>query len=136
MKNTTLLLGAALLSGALAASAHASTSIANYADNHNVARIDMPQPAQVVNPTGLPSRYEGATVTVLLTVDTAGAARDITVVSPRDPELVRAVTKAVAQWRFTPARKSGVPFATRIELPLRLSNPHLLPSLTLGDAAG
>ena len=54
-------------------------------------------------------------------MDAAGEPRNISVDSPHDPKLAQAVMKAVAQWRFAPARKDGLPITTRVVLPIRLS---------------
>jgi TonB family protein len=138
MNKTQILFGAALISGVLAASApsFASTSITGYADRYKALRTDVPLPTKVVNPTDVPGQYAGSTVTLQLTVDAAGAARNISVVSPNDPELSRAVVKAVSQWRFAPARKGGVPVESRIELPLQLKDTRQMAGLTLADPAG
>jgi TonB family protein len=123
MKTISLLIGTALTCGTLAAPAFAATAhpIADSLAHASVVRIDPPQVMRVVAPTDLSSRYYGAEVTLRLTVNAAGEPRDITVDAPRDPALVRALTKAVAQWRFAPARKDGLPISTKVVLPIRLS---------------
>lgn len=137
MNKIQILLGAVLISGALASSSSvlASTSIADYASQYKSVHSTAPAPSQVVNPTGLPRQYAGTTVNLLLTVDAAGAPRDIAVVAPNDPELTRGIVEAVAQWRFTPATRNGVPVATRVELPLRLSRPSTA-GISLADPRG
>ncbi len=123
MKTTSLLIGTALTCATLAAPAFAATAhpIVDGLAHANVARIDPPLLTRVVGPTELSSRYYGTEVTLRMTVDATGEPRDISVDSPRDPQLVRAMTKAVAQWRFTPGRKDGLPVATKVVLPIRLS---------------
>jgi len=130
--------GAALVGGILAASVSvfASTAADNYASQYKSVRTDVPSPSAVVNPGVLPRRYFGTTVRLSLAVDTAGMPRDIAVLSPKDPELAQSITKAVSQWRFTPALKKGVPVETRVELPLYLANSPRTPGMSFADPAG
>ena len=123
MKTLSLLLGTALACGTLAAPALAATAhpLIDGLAHAGTPRVDPPTPTKVVGPTDLSSRYCGAVVTLRLTVEATGEPRDISVDSPRDPQLVRAMMKAVAQWRFAPARKDGLPIATKVVLPIRLS---------------
>ncbi len=123
MKKISLLIGTSLTCGALSAPVFAATArpFAISAAQARAMHNDPPLVTKVVGPTDLSSRYYGTEVTLRMTVDAAGEPRDISVDSPRDPVLVRAVTKAVAQWRFTPGRKDGLPVATKVVLPIRLS---------------
>ncbi|MBI2518145.1 MAG: energy transducer TonB [Opitutae bacterium] len=128
MKSIKLIVGAALLGGLLAAPTFAATNLDRYVDHYKVVRTDVPLPAKVVNPTDLPARYIGAVVNVTLTVDATGQPRDIALESP-DAELANLLVPVVAQWRFTPAQKDGVPVAKRILLPLALGSKYQNPSL-------
>ena len=123
MKTLSLLIGTALTCGTLAAPAFAATAhpVIDGLAHASTSRIDPPVPTKVVGPTDLPNRYYGALVTLRLTVDAAGEPRNISVDSPHDPKLAQAVMKAVAQWRFAPARKDGLPITPRVVLPIRLS---------------
>lgn len=123
MKSAKLIVGAALLGGLLSAPAVAATNLDRYVDHYKVVRTDVPLPAKVVDPTDLPARCIGTIVNVALTVDASGQPRDITLASD-DAELASRLVPVVAQWRFTPALKDGVPVAKRIVLPLALGSKH------------
>lgn len=112
MNSRQLLLAAAFVVGLLS-SASAATRVApsDYA---------APVPAMVVTPTGLPRSHIGAVVTLRLNVDAAGQPSNIQVISERNPALTRCLVEAVAQWRFSPARRNGVAVGATIELPLKL----------------
>ena len=113
-----LLLSAALLGGVLSTSAFATT-----ADAHaRVAKaaFEAPVVTKVVSPAGLARRFEGATVTVSLTVDANGQPSDIKLVSQGDRALSRSLVSAISQWHFTPAKKNGVPVTTKVMLPVEL----------------
>ena len=118
MKNTRLLIGAALLSTVVSIPAFAS--VEQYRQHYMVPRTDVPLPAKVVSPTDLSRCWIGTTVTLSLTVDSAGRPHDIAVLKPTDPELAKRVIAALAQWQFTPALENGTPVARKIVLPVRL----------------
>jgi len=118
MKMIKMLFGAALVGGVISTSAMAYTEQASAWPQ--AALPGVPTVNKVVNPTGLPQRYEGATVDVSMTVDAMGQPRNIKLLNHADPALAKQLISAVSQWRFTPVQKKGVPVATRVVLPLKL----------------
>lgn len=82
-------------------------------------RTDIPVPVAVAAPQ-LDPVYAGRVLQVKLTVDEAGAPRDIQVLHTKDYRLVSAVTAAMAQWRFAPAQRDGQPVAMKVEVPLHI----------------
>lgn len=119
MKTQKFVLAAAVL-GLLSTAAFATTVAAH---NQTLATIkfEAPAPAKVVNPTGLSRRAEGSTVTLHMTIDAAGQAHDIKVVSRGNDAVARSVVAAVAQWQFSPGRKNGTPVPTKVELPVEIA---------------
>jgi TonB family protein len=114
-----LILAAALLGGLLSATAFATTVDSHQkiiASTHLVA----PVPAQIVHPVDLPRSYEGATVTLSLTIDATGLPHDIKVVSRGDRAVSKSLIAAVSQWKFTPGLLNGLPVTTKVTLPLQL----------------
>lgn len=82
--------------------------------------FEVPALTSVVNFADLPSNYLGSTVRVKLTVDEAGQVHDIRVVPNKDRAVVNSLVSAISQWKFTPARKNGVPVSATVEIPLEL----------------
>ena len=79
-----------------------------------LARVDPDYPAELL------AQEVRGTVRVRLTVDRAGRARDVQIVSASHPGFVRAVREALPRWRFEPARSaSGETVPARIEVPVR-----------------
>jgi len=117
MKSVTVI--AALLAGVLSVSSFGSV-IAGPAPASASEKLEAPVPVKVVNPTGIFRRHLDATVMLSLTVDATGHPRDIKLLRGSDNNLTEKLLPVVAQWRFTPAKKNGVPVATRIKLPLQL----------------
>ena len=117
MKIKSLVIATALASSLFAASAHAFTLDAN---GKSVPHLQVPVPAKIVSPTGLPCGLKGAKVTLKLTIDAAGQPHDITIVTGDTPMLRRSLVAAVSQWQFAPARRNGVPVSTKVVMPLRL----------------
>lgn len=109
---------AALIGSLFATSAFAS--IESYNAHYAQLRTDIPLPAKVVSPTGLPQRYEDTTIRLTFTVDTQGQPRDIEVTGQADADLAKRILPVFAQWRFTPAQENGVPVARRVEMPLKI----------------
>ncbi|MEO7598321.1 MAG: energy transducer TonB [Opitutus sp.] len=82
----------------------------------------MPVPVAVVSPSDVSPRYVGAQVKLSFTVDTKGIPTGLSVVSSPDAALAKVVMDAVAQWRFSPAQKNGAAVATKVVLPVRVSD--------------
>ncbi len=119
MNSKLLLLSATLLGGVLSTTASATTADAHAAVTRGL-KLSAPAVAHVVSPAGLSRRFEGANVTLTMTVDADGRAHDIRLVSHRDARLEESLVNAVSQWQFTPAKKNGVPFSAKVVLPLQL----------------
>ena len=115
MKIKSFVITSALVGG-LFCSASAVTTVAS-AKN---ASFEAPAPASVVSPANLPSSLKGATVTLRLTVDAAGNPSDIKVVGEDNAKVRLSLVSAVAQWKFKPALKNGVPVSSKVVLPLQL----------------
>jgi hypothetical protein len=79
-----------------------------------------PAPTKVVAPANIPRHYQNETIRVSLTVDADGRARNVDLLDGRDPNLVRHLLPAVAQWQFKPALKDGRPVSAQIILPVQL----------------
>ncbi len=118
MKRTSKLAVLLSLGALLASAAPAKTLEQAYLDS---CRKDpnVPVPTEVTMPQ-VGAEYVGQTVTVGFVVDTAGRPVDVSAVSAADPKLAEAVVEAVKQWRFRPARRNGVPAATKVVLPVNV----------------
>ena len=81
----------------------------------------VPVPVAVVSPSDVSSKYVGAKVELSFTVDTKGTPTGFSVVSSPDATLAKVVMDAVAKWRFSPAQKNGAAVATKVVLPVRVS---------------
>jgi TonB family protein len=81
---------------------------------------DLPRPVSFVAPEDVPSRFANTTVRVSMTLDENGRPSNIRVLAPGSGYLERSVVAAVAQWRFTPMVKNGVPVTQDVILPLTL----------------
>ncbi len=117
MNSKLLLLAATLLGGVVSASATTTDAHASVA---HALKFEAPVVTSVTSPTGLPRRYENASVTLSLTVDAEGRPHDIRIVSQDDRKLAENLLPAVAKWQFTPAKKDGVPVPTKVILPILL----------------
>jgi len=117
MKMKSVILSAAILGGLFSVSAFANVIVQ---PGPVPEKFEAPVPTKVVNPTGLFRRHEGAIVRLSLTVDAAGQPHDIRIMAGQDQNLTERLLPAVAQWRFTPARKNGAPVPARIVLPVQL----------------
>jgi TonB family protein len=83
-------------------------------------RTDIPAPISVVTPEVGP-KFAGQQVVLEFVVDTAGKPVLISAVTPgADAELVAAVTSAVEQWKFAPAKVNGAPVAKKVILPVNI----------------
>ena len=117
MKMKSVILSAAILGGLFSVSSFANVIVqAGTAPE----KFEAPVPVKVVNPTGLFRRHEGETVKLSLTVDAAGQPHDIRIMAGQDQNLTERLLPAVAQWKFIPAKKDGVPVSSRIVLPVQL----------------
>lgn len=83
-------------------------------------RTDIPAPISVTTPEVSP-KYAGQQLVLEFVVDTAGRPVLINTVTPgADAELVEAVTSAVEQWKFSPARVNGTAVAKKVILPVNI----------------
>lgn len=118
MKTKSLVIAAALLGGLLS-SASAFTLVVPAAPAPPL-KFEAPAPATVVSPTELPSSFKGQTVDVALTISASGEVSDIRLVRGTDRYLTKSLVSALSQWKFTPARKNGVPVSSKVVLPLQV----------------
>ena len=85
-----------------------------------LGRSGIPVPVSVVTPE-VASRFAGTQVTLEFVVDATGKPMLISSATPgADAGLVAAVSAAVAQWRFAPARVDGKPVARKVLLPVAI----------------
>lgn len=83
-------------------------------------RVDIPVPIAVVSPV-VDGEHAGTEVQLEFVVDVTGTPVDITTSEPIDRELAAQLTKAVAQWKFTPAHNAaGEAIARKVVLPVRI----------------
>lgn len=82
----------------------------------------VPVPVAVVTPRIVSSEYVGAKVEVAFTVDAQGTPTNLAVVSSPDAMLAKVIVDAVKKWRFTPVLKNGTAVATKVVLPIRISD--------------
>lgn len=119
MKMKSVILSAAILGGLFSVSSFANVIVTTSPVSSSV-KLEAPVPVKVVNPTGLFRRHEGETITLVLTIDAAGLPHDIRLRWGTDQNLAERLLPAVAQWKFTPAKRNGVPVPVRVELPIEL----------------
>ena len=117
MKTKSLVIAALL--GGLLSSASAFTLVTPAATATPV-KFEAPVPSKVVSPTELPPSFKGQTVDVSFTVDVNGQVSNVRLVRATDQYLTKSLVSALSQWKFTPARKNGVPVSTKVVLPLQL----------------
>lgn len=117
MKMKSVILSAAILGGLFSVSSFANVVVQT---GTVPVKFEAPVPVKVVNPTGLLRCHAGETVTLTLTIDAAGQPHDIRLMQGNDRNLTTQLLPAVAQWKFTPAKKNGVPVPTRVVLPVQL----------------
>ena len=85
-----------------------------------LGRSGSPVPISVVTPEVDP-RFAGSQVVLEFVVDPTGKPVHIAPAAPgADAGLVAAVSAAVAQWRFAPARVGGKPVARKVLLPVAI----------------
>lgn len=81
----------------------------------------LPVPTEVTSFSSIPSRFEGATIEVALTVDAAGNVSNVTEVTRLPADLRGRILPTVAAWKFQPAvDKSGEAVPLRVIYPLHL----------------
>jgi len=117
MKMKSVILSAAILGGLFSVSSFANVIVPT---GPAPMKYEAPVPVTVVSPTGLLPRHEGETVTLSLTIDAAGQPHDIRFLQGGDQNLTKRLLPAVAQWKFSPAKKNGVPVPAKIVLPVQL----------------
>lgn len=120
MKTKSIVIATVALLGALS-SASALTLVTPSRASAAPVKFEAPVPTSIVQPTDLPSSFMGKVVEVALTVDADGQAQDVKVLRATDKYLRRSLKAAVSQWKFTPARKNGVPVSSKVILPLELT---------------
>ena len=81
----------------------------------------VPVPVAVVSPSDISAKYAGAKVELSFTVDALGNPTGFSVVASPDATLAKVVMDAVSKWRFTPAQKNGSAVATKVVLPVRIT---------------
>ena len=81
----------------------------------------VPVPVAVVSPSDVGAKYAGSKVELSFTVDAKGNPIDFSVVSSPDAALAKVIMDAVSQWRFSPAQKNGYAVATKVVLPVRIT---------------
>lgn len=81
----------------------------------------VPVPVAVVSPSDISAKYAGAKVELSFTVDAQGTPTGFSVVASPDATLAKVVMDAVSKWRFTPAQKNGAAVATKVVLPVRIT---------------
>jgi len=117
MKMKSVILSAAILGGLISASSFANVIVQTAPAPE---KFEAPVPAQVVNPTGLLPRHAGETIVLSLTVDETGRPHNVQLMRGSDENLTKRLLPAVAQWKFTPAKKNGVPVRAHVVLPVQL----------------
>lgn len=84
----------------------------------------VPVPVTVVAPSVGPE-YNGGIVELEFLVNEAGKPAEFSIKSATDDVLAKVVVKAVKQWRFLPAEVDGKPVATKVALPVKITDPEL-----------
>jgi TonB family protein len=109
-----------LVLGTLAAVSGLSARTAEQAwvDSYQ-GRTDIPVPLSVVAPE-VPSRHAGRVVEIEFVVNAAGRPEDMLLRSPASRDLEDSLRDAVAQWRFAPATRDGLPVARRVKVPFHI----------------
>jgi protein TonB len=118
-KSVLMLSLAALASAAFAAKSSEEAYLATTRKGPGV-----PVPVTVVTPA-VPSGYAGEVLEVSFTVDETGKPVNLSASASADEGLVSPVLAAVEKWRFEPAKRDGVPVATKVVLPVRILGPEI-----------
>jgi len=91
-----------------------------YVDSYAQAKANASETAPVPVAVVSPAAYVGnALVEVSFVVTPEGKPSDIAIRSSTDTELSEPVKEAIAQWKFSPARRNGEPVAQKVILPIR-----------------
>lgn len=120
MNPKNLLLAVTVAASLLSASVLSATVVIEPAGLTDGVMYTSPVVVKTVNPTGISRRFQGEIVRLGFTIDEQGQPRNIALLSGRDPNLVRHLLPAVAQWRFTPAMKNGRAVSADVVLPIQL----------------
>lgn len=91
----------------------------------DISRVEVsPAPLQRVAPhypTDLRKAGIQGRVTILFTITAEGEVTDLLVTRANDIRFADAAKRAVAQWRFRPARNDGQPVACRLQVPIEFA---------------
>ena len=97
----------------------AKTPESAYVESYH-GRTDIPVPISVIMPE-VESRFAGQLVTLEFVVDPTGKPVQIAPSTPgASADLVKAVTAAIAQWKFSPVLVDGLPVARKVVLPVSI----------------
>lgn len=115
MKKISILLSFVIVGLLSSAAARAVTLENAYIASYR-GRTDVPVPVEVVSPTVV--GYNDTTrVELKFVVDETGTPKNISVANSVDRDLANALTEAVRDWKFTPAKSNGLPVAKTVILP-------------------
>lgn len=120
MNSKKILLAATLIGGLLSVSTLSGAAVLETAMMNGGEEFSVPAPLSVVPPAGIPRRYQNETIRLGLTIDEQGRPQHIQMLSGNDPYLARRLLPAVARWKFSPARRNGLPVSAEIVLPVLL----------------
>lgn len=93
----------------------------SYVESYH-GRSGIPVPISVVMPE-VPAEYAGDRVMLEFVVSATGQPMAVTSTTPSaNPELVAALITAVSQWQFAPVLVDGLPVASKVSLPMVISD--------------
>ena len=87
------------------------------------------QHVDAVYPSSALAARKHATVMLRVTVDADGHVSNVEVVTSGGEDLDEAATIAARQWLFEPAKRRGVPVASRISIPFHFAPPAPPPEI-------
>lgn len=117
MKNVIKLI---LASSLLASFAFAKSNEEAYVESY-AGRADVPVPIAVVKPVIDPN-YIGAEVRLSFVIEADGTPKEIYAPADADRDLVKQLSRAVAQWKFKPLTRDGAVVRARVVLPIRVED--------------
>ena len=117
--NKSKLAGLISLGVLLPLGSYAKTTAQAYVESFKGTSSEMPVPLEVVEPTAT-ARGDGL-VELTFIVDAQGNPTGIAIKSATGPVQTERVKEAVAQWKFSPAKKDGAPVARKVLLPVRFT---------------